>query len=117
MNLRYTRLFTGPDGTSVFEDIDVPLSPDPPLPHELSIAAPFGLPNVIVAGGPAGGSHQEQPESRRQLIIGLTGSAEVIANGVTRILGPGDILLAEDTEGRGHSSRSTEGFTAVVVVL
>jgi hypothetical protein len=34
-----------------------------------------------------------------------------------RIFGPGDILLVEDTEGFGHSSRTSDGFAAAFVVL
>ncbi len=72
---------------------------------------------MLFAAGPQNGSHPEQPESRRQLIIGLRGEADVITRDETRTIGPGDVLLAEDLEGAGHASRSTEGFTAVVVVL
>jgi hypothetical protein len=32
--------------------------------------------------GPAGGSHPEQPEHRRQLVIGISGRVEVTATGV-----------------------------------
>jgi hypothetical protein len=34
-----------------------------------------------------------------------------------RTFGPGDILLVEDTEGFGHSSRTSDGFVAAFVVL
>ncbi|MBM7784880.1 cupin domain-containing protein [Tenggerimyces flavus] len=117
MNLRYTRLFTGDDGLSHFEDVDVELHPDVPAPGELAVSAPLQASAVLFAAGPKEGSHPEQPESRRQLIIGLQGSAEIITRDETRTLGPGDVLLAEDLEGPGHASRSTEGFSAVVVVL
>jgi hypothetical protein len=30
---------------------------------------------------------------------------------------PGDVLLVEDTTGAGHSSRSSEGFVAALVLL
>ncbi len=30
-------------------------------------------------------------------------------DGTKRVLGPGDILLAEDTTGHGHISRAVEG--------
>jgi uncharacterized cupin superfamily protein len=44
---------------------------------------------------------------RRQFVINLEGSVEIITgDGSSRILGPGDILLAEDTTGRGHISRA-----------
>ncbi len=31
--------------------------------------------------------------------------------------GPGDVLLVEDTDGFGHSSRTPDGFVAAFVVL
>jgi quercetin dioxygenase-like cupin family protein len=72
---------------------------------------------VLFGRGPAGGSHPEQPEHRRQLIVGVSGSVEITATDETRTFGPGDVLLVEDTTGTGHSSRSASGFTAAVVVL
>jgi hypothetical protein len=117
MKIRYTRLFTGGDGTSRFEDVEVPLHPETPSPDELAVSGPLQASAVLFAAAPANGSHGDQPESRRQLIIGLSGTSEVTAGGETRTFTPGDMLLAEDLEGVGHSSRTTDGFTAVVVVL
>jgi len=44
----------------------------------------------------------EQPEHRRQLIIGVCGTIEVTAPGETRTFSPGDVLLVEDTTGIGQ---------------
>jgi hypothetical protein len=115
--VRYTRLFTHDDGYSRFEDIDVPLTPDVPVPGQLSVSDPMPAAAVLFAAAPADDSHPEQPEARRQLIIGLTGSVEVITRDETRVFGPGDALLAEDLDGPGHASHTSDGFTAVVVVL
>jgi uncharacterized cupin superfamily protein len=44
---------------------------------------------------------------RRQFIVMLEGTVEIeVGAGTTRRFGPGDILLAEDTTGRGHRSRT-----------
>jgi hypothetical protein len=115
--MRYTRLFTGKDGTSRFEDVEVPLSPEKPAPHELSVSRPIPASAVLFGRAPAQGSHPEQPEPRRQLIIGLTGSVEVTTAHETRVFGPAEVLLAEDLEGPGHSSRTSDGFTAAIIVL
>ena len=32
-----------------------------------------------------------------------------VGDGTKRVLGPGDVLLAEDTTGRGHISRAVRG--------
>ena len=47
------------------------------------------------------------PASRRQYVVTLSGESEVELEGGKKIrLGPGHILLAEDTTGQGHISRA-----------
>ena len=47
---------------------------------------------------------------RRQYVINLDAAVEIeIGDGSKRVLGPGEILLAEDTTGRGHRSRAVDG--------
>jgi quercetin dioxygenase-like cupin family protein len=112
-----TRLFADGDGHARFEDIEIPLAPGDPPPDVMSVSRPFQASAVLFGRGPAGGSHPEQPEHARQLVVGISGRVEVTASGETRTFGPGDVLLVEDTEGLGHSSRSAEGFLAAFVVL
>ena len=46
----------------------------------------------------------------RQYVIMLEGEVEIeIGDGSKRVLGPGDISLAEDTTGQGHRSRILSG--------
>ncbi len=47
---------------------------------------------------------------RRQYVVNLTGSVDLeVGDGTRRRLGPGSILLAEDTTGRGHKSQAVAG--------
>ena len=47
---------------------------------------------------------------RRQYIINLEGSVEITtSDGDSRIIGPGEIILAEDTTGKGHVSKAVAG--------
>ena len=47
---------------------------------------------------------------RRQYIVNLEGSVEITtSDGVSRVIGPGEIILAEDTEGKGHLSKAVSG--------
>ena len=47
---------------------------------------------------------------RRQYVINLDGPVELeVGDGTRRVLEPGDVLLAEDTTGRGHKSRAVDG--------
>jgi hypothetical protein len=46
---------------------------------------------------------------RRQYIINLdVGNQVTASDGETRVIGPGEIILVEDTTGRGHRSHSVE---------
>jgi hypothetical protein len=112
-----TRLFADENGHARFEDIEISVTPDDPPPDAMSVSQPWSASAVLFGRGPAGGSHAEQPENRRQLVFGVSGRVEVTATGETRTFGPGDVLLVEDTEGSGHSSRSSEGFVAAFVLL
>jgi hypothetical protein len=115
--MRYTRLFSDEAGRARFEDVEVPLDPADPAPDQLGLSGPIPATAVLFGRAPAGGSHPEQPEARRQLMICLSGTGEITATGETRVFGPGDVLLVEDVDGSGHASRTTEGFTVAVVVL
>jgi hypothetical protein len=112
-----TRLYADTDGHARFEDIEIALAPDDPPPDAMSVSQPWQASAVLLGHGPAGGSHGEQPEQGRRLVVGISGRVEVTASGETRTFGPGDVLLVEDTEGFGHSSQSAEGFVAAFVVL
>jgi len=53
---------------------------------------------------------------RRQYVFYLTASVEIgLGDGSTHVMNPGDVLLAEDTTGRGHTSRVVkDGISATV---
>jgi hypothetical protein len=115
--VRVTRLFADEQGHAQFEDIEIPLTPADPPPDGMSVSEPWPAAAVLFGQGPAGGGHPGQPEGSRQLVIGVSGTVEVTATGVTRTFGPGDVLLVEDTTGLGHSSRTSGGFVGAFVQL
>ena len=115
--MTYLRLFADGDGRARFEECELALSPPEPAPDQLSISAPLPASAAFFIRAPAGGGHPEQPESRRQLAIVMSGEVEITASGETRAGRPGDVLLIEDTEGSGHSSRTGPGFTALMIAL
>ena len=50
------------------------------------------------------------PAPRRQYIINLDGGVKITASdGESRIIGAGEVLLVEDTSGKGHLSMSVSG--------
>ena len=100
------RIYTGDDGESHFEDLEIPLAPSGYGAHSELVAAH----GVIFRETPVGGALDYHTAPRRQFVITLSGVAEVeCGDGSVRRFGPGDILLADDTSGRGHITREVEG--------
>jgi hypothetical protein len=100
--MKIVRLYTGADSESHFEDIEVEMNPQ-------------GV-DLVSALHPAHGimfrtatpSHQSGYHTvpRRQYVITLAGQVEIeTGDGTVRHFGPGDVMLAEDTTGRGHMTR------------
>jgi quercetin dioxygenase-like cupin family protein len=115
MTLR--RIRAGDDGAARFETWEPELLPATPEPDQLSASTPLRASACMVVRAPAGGGHPEQPEAGRRLVVVLSGECEVTASGETVVGRPGDLLLVEDTTGTGHSSTTTTGFEALMIVL
>jgi hypothetical protein len=96
-----TRIFTGPDGQTHAEQVDVKLT-----------GGATELSDMVKVSGlqfrrQAPNYFQDwHPAPRRQYVITLSGRGEIELTGGRKIpLGPGHILLAEDVKGKGHISR------------
>ena len=105
--MKITRLYTGEDGESHFEDVEVPLADRAGLGRVSELRPATG---VLFRET----DHEYQLDwhnaPRRQLILNLEGQVEIeLGDGTERRFGPGDVLLAEDTNGRGHISRAVGG--------
>lgn len=99
-----TRIYTGDDGTTHAEELDVPLG-QPRGATELSDAVPATSIQFRRTSRDYFIDWHNAP--RRQYVITLAGESEVeIGDGTTIRLHPGHILLAEDVEGQGHISRA-----------
>ena len=105
--MQVVRIYTGDDGQSHFEDVDVELED---LGERGQISPLWGGSGVQfreVAGDYFLDFHVAP---RRQLVVNLTGSVEIeIGDGTKRLMEAGSILLAEDTTGQGHISRNVDG--------
>jgi len=105
--MKVTRIYTGADGESHFEDVEVEFAQSGPLGRISKLVPARGVLFREVDGDYDLDFHNAP---RRQYVINLTGSVDIVTgDGTTRRLGPGDILLAEDTTGRGHKSRNVRG--------
>lgn len=104
---RITRLWSDSSGESHFEDIDVPLD-DRGAIGWLSARQRAGEVSLRVTDADYDYDWHNAPA--RQYVVMLSGSVEIEASdGEVRRFGPGDVLLAEDTAGRGHRSRAVDG--------
>ncbi len=113
--MNVTRIFTGPDGQSHFQDIVVELNDLGPMGLISGIIPTSGLQFRQVSGDYHLDFHRAP---RRQYVFNLTGSVEIeIGDGTKRVFGPGSILLAEDTTGQGHISRSVDGEPRTCVFI
>jgi hypothetical protein len=116
---RYARVYSDSGGESHFADVEVeikPMSFAPPAPPlELSAFVPARrLAFMVMRSGWRGGWH---PAPRRQFLIILSGRIEcVVTKDEGRIFNRGDVLLLEDTEGKGHMIHSVEGDALMGVV-
>ena len=107
--VRIVRLYSGDDGESHFEDLDVPI--------EGGLSLAFPVATLDFREAPAEHEPDWHNASRRQFVITTSGALEIeIGSGETRRLGPGEAMLAEDLTGRGHISRSVETPRRSIVV-
>jgi len=122
MKTNYTRLFADNEGESHFEDITIEIAladfapPAPPM--GVSSSMPATQSSFI--GGPAGWAGKWHVSPARNLFVVLSGKWEIEASdGTLRRFCSPEVLLAENTTGRGHRSRviSQEDSLALVVQL
>lgn len=105
--MKLVRIYTGDDGRSHFEDVPVELSDRGTMGRISKLWKGAGVLFREVDGDYDLDFHNAP---RRQLVVNLTGSVDIeVGDGTVRRLGPGEILLAEDTTGQGHISRAVAG--------
>ena len=101
--IRCVRIWTGPDHHSLFEEGTIAL-PAQARGDALSVSA--GAASISFRETGAGGAFTPHQAPTRQYVLTLTGTLDFrTATGATFRIHPGDVLLAEDTTGSGHSWR------------
>ena len=105
--MKVLRIYSGDDGESHFEDIEISLKD---LGQAGKLSPLEQATGVVFRTTDGDYAYDFHCAPRRQYVINLDASVEIeIGDGTKRVLGPGEILLAEDTTGRGHISRSVNG--------
>lgn len=122
MKAVYARLFSDDHGESHFQDIQVDLNSTefaPGIPT-LFVSNSFQASEGSFFGAPSGWQADWHASSGRHLFAVLTGTWQVTASdGEMRTFSKGDVLLVEDTTGKGHASRvvSEESSLALLITL
>ena len=94
------RMYTGNDGQTHCEDLHIPA-------EEIQNVAIQAGSDIVFRRFPADYFSDWHTAPRRQYIFILSGQMEIgIGDGTTRRFGPGDVVLADDMTGKGHTTRS-----------
>ncbi len=101
--IKVTRLYTGADGKTKVEEFEIPLKPGKPNEE---ISDVVGVAQLQFRRASPAFNEDWHNASRRQYVINLAGQSEIeIDEGRKIRMGPGSILFAEDTTGKGHITR------------
>ena len=105
--MKVTRVYTGADGKSHFEDVEIALKDGGKAGFMSELMKATG---VVFRETDGSYNFDFHNAPRRQYVVNLEGEVEIeVGDGTKRILRSGDILLAEDTTGQGHISRAVGG--------
>lgn len=92
------RLYSGDDGESHIEKLELSAHPELTNLHNAR--------GVVFRSSPPGYFSDWHNAPRRQYVITLAGEAEIgLGDGTIHRLVPGDVNLAEDLTGHGHTTR------------
>ena len=105
--MRIHNLYTDAKGESHFRDIDVEWAEER-RGSKLSKRLPAN--GIIFRETEAEHDIDWHPAPRRQYIINLDAGVQITASdGEARVIGASEVILVEDTSGKGHLSKAVEG--------
>jgi hypothetical protein len=112
--MRIVRISTRPSGDSAIEVRRIPMTGD-----ARPASKTFGCASIFFRETPQGHVQDYHNAPRRQLIFLTSGILELEASDGKRVVcRPGDLIFAEDVDGKGHITRSlrdTRGFVHVAM--
>ena len=118
--MQYVRLYSDPSGDTHFAEAELPLDEAdyrPPAPLVfVSHALQSGFLQFVRMPGGWTGEGIHPP--KRQFVFCLDGHLEVTASdGEKRSFGPGDRVLMEDVDGKGHRSHVRGTHDSVMAIV
>ena|SRR5690606_10709344 len=101
-----TRVFNDDKGDSHFEDIEIPLTDDGDLGF---LSGKIPAKDIIFRTVKPTYNYDFHTAPQKQYIILLDGEIEIETSlGEKRVFKGGDILLMEDTQGKGHKTKNLQ---------
>ena len=105
--MQITRIRSDADGLSYFDELEITLEDAGEIGR---LSEPMSAQSVIFRENDPDYDYDWHVAPRRQLIVLLDGKIEIeVGTGEKRIFSGGDLLLVEDTTGRGHKTRTVDG--------
>ena len=105
--MRIHHLYADARGESHFEDIDVEFKE---VSRAGRMSARLPATGIIFRQVQPDYDLDWHPAPRRQYIINLDAGVEITASdGEARRIGAGEVILVEDTQGKGHLSKALDG--------
>jgi hypothetical protein len=100
--MQFHRLYSGDDGESHMEEMDLADHPELTDLH--------GATGIVFKSYAADYFSDFHTAPRRQYVINIAGEVEIeLGDGSVHRFGPGHVMLAEDLTGRGHITRVAGG--------
>ena len=119
-SLKYVKVVSDENGETRFEEVEVDFELAdfaPPAPPA-NVSAPLESSAAMFVSVEPGWTGDWHPAPARQLACVLQGIGEVeVGDGSVRELHAGDVLLVEDTSGRGHITRAKGNVTFVALFV
>ncbi len=105
--MKIVHLYADPQGISHFEDLEIAWKENTALGR---LSARLPATGIMFREVAPTYDLDWHPAPRRQYIINLDAGVELTASdGETRQIGAGEVILVEDTFGKGHRSKALDG--------
>src|SRR5919109_5061075 len=102
--MKIHRLYTDENGESHFADVEIEYVETTPSGR---FSAPLPATGIIFREVQPTYELDWHPAPRRQYIINLDNGVQLTASdGESRVIGAGEVILVEDTSGKGHLSKA-----------
>ena len=104
--IQITRIFSDENGDSQFEDVIIPLNDAGPIGY---LSNPIKVKDIIFREVEPAYDYDFHNAPQKQYLVLLDGEIEIeISTGKIRHFKAGDILLLEDTTGKGHKTKNLQ---------